>query len=75
METIQAVVRYMNAQSHYQILQQRHMEQVLDLAQSFQRGLRLRDTQIQGLQDAVAGRDHVIAQFEHQVMEHGAVLE
>ena len=31
-ETIQVVVRYMNAQSHYQILQQRHMEQVLDLA-------------------------------------------
>ena len=48
-ETIQAVVRYMNAQSHYQILQQRHMDQVIDLAQSFQRGLRLRDTQIQGL--------------------------
>ena len=65
----------MNAQSRYQILQQRHMEQVIDLAQIFQQGLRLRDTQIQGLQDAVAGRDHVIAQFEHQVMEHGAAIE
>ena len=31
-ETIQAVIRYMNAQSHYQILQQRHMDQVIDLA-------------------------------------------
>ena len=31
-ETIQAVTRYMNAQSHYQILQQRHMDQVIDLA-------------------------------------------
>ena len=41
------------------------MDQVIDLAQTFQRGLRLRDTQIQGLQDAVAGRDHAIAQFEH----------
>ena len=41
------------------------MEQVIDLAQSFQRGLRLRDTQIQGLQDAVDGRDQAIAQFEH----------
>ena len=40
------------------------MEQVIDLAQTFQRGLRLRDTQIQGLQEAVAGRDHTIAQFE-----------
>ena len=59
-ETIQAVTRYMNAQSHYQILQQRHMDQVIDLAQSFQRGLRLRDTQIQGLQDAVAGRDYTV---------------
>ena len=50
------------------------MEQVRDLAQTFQRGLRLRDTQIQGLQDAVAGRDHAIAQFEHQAMEHGAEI-
>ena len=73
-ETIQAVTRYMNAQSHYQILQQRHMEQVIDLAQTFQRGLRLRDTQIQGLQEAVAGRDHAIAQFELQVLEHGAEI-
>ena len=35
----------------------------------------MRDTQVQGLQDAVAGRDHIIAQFEHQVMEHGAEIE
>jgi hypothetical protein len=64
----------MNAQSHYQILQQRHMDQVIDLAQTFQRSLRLRDTQIQGLQDDVAGRDHAIAQFEHQALEHGAEI-
>ena len=51
------------------------MDQVIDLAQSFQRGLRLRDTQIQGLQDAVAGRDTAIAQFEHQAMEYGAEIE
>ena len=51
------------------------MDQVIDLAQSFQRGLRLRDIQIEGLQDAVAGRDNAIAQFEHQAMEHGAELE
>ena len=50
------------------------MEQVIDLAQTFQRGLRLRDTQIQGLQDDVAGRDHDIAQFEHQALEHGAEI-
>ena len=31
-ETIQAVIRYMNAQYHYQALQQRHMDQVMDLA-------------------------------------------
>ena len=43
------------------------MDQVIDLAQTFQRGLRLRDTQIQGLNEAVAGRDHAIAQFELQV--------
>jgi hypothetical protein len=35
-ETIQAVVRYMNVQYHYQDLQQRHMDQVIDLAQTFQ---------------------------------------
>ena len=35
----------------------------------------MRDTQIQGLQDVVVGRDHAIAQFEHQVMEHGAEIE
>ena len=52
-ETIQAVIRYMNAQSHYQILQQRHMDQVVDLAQTLQRGLSLRDTQIQGLNEVV----------------------
>ena len=51
------------------------MDQVIDLAQSFQRGLRLKDTQIEGLQDAVAGRDNAIAQFEHQAMEHGAEIE
>ena len=50
------------------------MDQVVDLAQSFQRGLRLRDTQIQGLQDAVAGRDQAIAEFEHRALEHGAEM-
>ena len=44
------------------------------MAQTFQRGLRLRDTQIQGLNEAVAGRDHAIAQFELQVLEHGAEI-
>ena len=34
----------------------------------------MRDTQIQGLQDAVAGRDQAIAQFEHQALEHGAKI-
>jgi len=34
----------------------------------------LRDTQIQGLNQAVAGRDHAIAQFELQVLEHGAEI-
>ena len=43
-ETIQAVIRYMNAQYRYLVLQQRHMDQVMDLAQTFQRGLSLRDS-------------------------------
>jgi len=47
---------------------------VIDLAQTFQRGLSLSDTQIQGLNEAVAGRDHTIAQFELQVLEHGAEI-
>ena len=64
----------MNAQYHYQAFQQRHMDQVIDLAQTFQRGLSLRDTQIQGLNEAVARRDHAIAQFELQVLEHGAEI-
>ena len=34
-ETIQTVIRYMNTQYHYQALQQRHMDQVMDLAQTF----------------------------------------
>ena len=34
----------------------------------------MRDTQIQGLQDAIAGRDHAIAQFEHKALEHGAEI-
>ena len=46
----------------------------MDLAQTFQRGLSLRDTQIQGLNEAVAGRDNAIAQFELQVLEHGAEI-
>ena len=50
------------------------MDQVIDLAQTFQRGLSLRDTQIKGLHEAVAGRDHAIAQFELQVLEHGAEI-
>ena len=50
------------------------MDQVIDLALTFQRGLRLRDTQIQGLNETVAGRDHAIAQFELQVLEHGAEI-
>ena len=73
-ETIQAVVRYMNAQYHYQALQQRHMDQVMDLAHTFQRGLSLRDTQIQGLNEAVAGRDNAIVQYELQVLEHGVEI-
>ena len=47
---------------------------MIDLAQYFQRGLCLRDTQIQGLNEAVAGRNHAIAQFELQVLEHGAEI-
>ena len=47
---------------------------MIDLAQTFQRGLCLRDTQTQGIQEAVAGRDHAIAQFELQVLEHGAEI-
>ena len=35
----------------------------------------MRDTQIQGLNEVVAGRDHAIAQFELQVLEHGAEIE
>ena len=46
----------------------------MDLAQTFQRGLSLRDTQIQGLNEAVAGRDNAIAQYELQVLEHGAEI-
>ena len=46
----------------------------MDLAQTFQRGLSLWDTQIQGLNEAVAGRDNAIAQFELQVLEHGAEI-
>ena len=47
---------------------------MIDLAQTFQRGLSLRDTQIQGLNEAVAGRDNAIAQYELQVLEHGAKI-
>ena len=47
---------------------------MIDLAQNFQRSLSLRDTQIQGLNEAVAGRDHAIAQFELQVLEHGTEI-
>ena len=50
------------------------MGQVMDLAQTFQRGLSLRDTQIQGLNEAIAGRDNAIAQYELQVLEHGAEI-
>ena len=56
----------MNGQYLYQSLQQRHMNQVMDLAQTFQRSLSLRDTQIQGLNEAIAGRDNTIAQYELQ---------
>ena len=34
----------------------------------------MRDTQIQGLNEAVAGRDHAIPQFELQVLEHDAEI-
>ena len=46
----------------------------MGLAETFQRGLSLRDTQIQGLHEAVARRDNTIAQYELQVMEHGAEI-
>ena len=46
----------------------------MDLAQTFQRGLSLRDTQIQGINKVVAGRDNAIAQYELQVLEHGAEI-
>ena len=37
---------------------------MMDLAQTFQQSLSLRDTQIQGLNEVVAGRDNAIAQYE-----------
>ena len=34
----------------------------------------MRDTQIQGLNEAVARRDNAIAQYELQILEHGAKI-
>jgi hypothetical protein len=54
-ETLRAVIRYMNAQYRLQSLKQRCMDDMVNLAQDFHRGLTLKDDQIHSLVKELPG--------------------
>jgi hypothetical protein len=59
-ETFCTMIRFMNAQHHYQILQHRGMNQLTSIAQSHHRNIDQRVTQIEELQATITAKDHII---------------
>jgi hypothetical protein len=73
-ETLRAVIRYMNAQYHFQSLKQRCMDDMVNLAQNFHMNLTLKDDQIHSLGQGIAGRDTTIGHLEVQILEGDAQI-
>jgi hypothetical protein len=80
-ETLCTMIRFMNAQHHYQILQHRGMNQLTSIAQSHHRNIVQQVTQIEELQATITAKDEVIAQQdetithrEDQILESGIVI-
>jgi hypothetical protein len=80
-ETLCTMIRFMNVQHHYQILQHRGMNQLTSIAQSHHRNIDQQVTQIEELQATITAKDEVIAQRdeiiihrEDQIIESDAVI-
>jgi hypothetical protein len=57
-ETLRAIVRFMNAQYHHQIIQRCGMSQMTSIAQGYRRNINRQISQIEELQYRTAGRNH-----------------
>jgi hypothetical protein len=73
-ETLQAVIRYMNAQYRFQSLTQKCTDEMVNLAQDFHRDLTLKDDQIHSLGQGIAGRNTTIGHLEVQILEGDAQI-
>jgi hypothetical protein len=81
LETLCTLIRFMNVQHHYQILQHRSMNQLTSIAQSHHINVDQQVTQIEELQatitaknEAIAQRDETIIHREDQIIESDAVI-
>jgi hypothetical protein len=61
-EMLCTMIRFMNAQHHYQILQHHGMNQLTSIAQSHHRNIDQHVTQIEELQATITAKNEVIAQ-------------
>jgi hypothetical protein len=67
-ETLCTMIRFMNTQHHYQILQHRGMNQLTSIAQSHHRNVDQQVTQIEELQATITAKDEVIAQRDETII-------
>jgi hypothetical protein len=67
-ETLCTMIRFMNAQHHYQILQHRGMNQLTSIAQSHHKNVDQQVTQIEELLATITAKDEVIAQRDETII-------
>jgi hypothetical protein len=67
-ETVRAMIKFMNVQHHYQILQHRGMNQLTSIAQSHHRNIDRQVIQIEELQATITTKDEVIAQQDETII-------
>jgi hypothetical protein len=66
-ETLRTAVRFMNAQYHYQTLQQHGIYRLTNIAQGYRNQVGRQNTQIEGLQATVTAKEEVITQQEETI--------
>jgi hypothetical protein len=66
-ETLRTSVRFMNAQYHYQTLQQHGIYRLTNIAQRYRNQVGQQNTQIEELQATVTAREEVITQREETI--------
>jgi hypothetical protein len=67
-ETLCDMIRFMNVQHHYQILQHRSMNQLTSIAQSHHRNVDQQVTQIEELQATITAKNEAIAQRDETII-------